>query len=159
MANLAVLKLRVKADAYTYLWFKSVEGFEPAHHCARSFKGVYSKGIPFGAIPVGREVVLSVDPRGAFHYLCGVVKGRNYPLNLHLPLAASASGEPWRYEDDRVVVEDPGGAFEVLRLGRVACSEVREEFLSCRNWQFGMRYFCGAEFLDGAGALPPGLQV
>lgn len=127
--------------AYKFLWLKYVTGFDPRQHCAKSLIGSYHKGIPFGRVKPGTVFDIDVDPAIApYAYLCGVTE--NWETNLHVAMRVAREPKQWVHDSHgRATVQCPGGEFELLPILPVVSEEVRTEYLSCRNWQFGMRAF------------------
>lgn len=143
------IELTVQSDAYRYLWLKSVQGFNPAVHCARCLKGNYAPLLPFRAdrkIPAGLSASADLDAMAApYFYLCGVTS--RYAENLHIAFAPDAASTI-RYADTHIVVVITGARqLPILPLSQdvIAAQKLDKSFWSCRNYQFGWHTFAAPE--------------
>lgn len=141
------MQIRISGDppTYRYFWLKTVQGFNPAAHCAASLIGRYATVRRPSDLSPG---LLIEPPTGTAMYLCGV---RNYAENLHVPLLATPGAA--------FAVDIPGSQARVEVEGAVllpipATADLQNTdgwlaaFTSCRNWRFGVGHFLGGKAPD-----------
>lgn len=127
---------------FKYLWLKTVEGFVPSVHCARCFKGSYSK--TFGLkMPVNANTWADYE-EGTLLYFCGVSAPYRWANNFHL------AGRVRKDAPAKVVTLWNGDTITVLGLDVIeidasiaekAFPDLGKEYLTCRNFQFGAQMF------------------
>jgi len=151
------LEINIARPVFQFLWLKTVRGFDPHKHCARSLIGEYHPGIPYDLKSV-EHIKLDLPDISREHpdthfYLCGVVKGRNWIKNVHLPLTVISDEEAefmnthaWVYADANIDIHcvNPRLIPHPVRAIKPTI-ETRPEFTTCRNWQWGMQHFGHAE--------------
>jgi hypothetical protein len=122
-----------------YFWAKHVRGFNNTKHCARCLIGSYEKSIsasmPFG---VWNDILLTGDAL----YICGVSKPYRWEKNFHLAVKNGAGRlERALYNGVKVIIED---AEEIVFDGekaRIKYPNLGPEYITCRNFQFGVSFY------------------
>ena len=126
---------------YTFLWIKSVHGFDARFHCAKCLKGTFLK--PTGdwvpPLNVRKEYVLA--PKAKALYICGVSR-RGYAFNLHAPCQPDDSAPPLvvpMTDDQRLVIEQA----TLMTIPSVpnGWNGLPESYTSCRNWAWACSVF------------------
>jgi hypothetical protein len=120
---------------------KHVTGFDPAVHCARCLRGSYEKLVGTGMIM--NEPIPLLVRAGAALYLCGVSTPYRWEKNLHVAVephegsvvsVKSYAGDIITFHGAREIQFDDAAA-------RARFPDKGEEFLTCRNFQFGAHHF------------------
>lgn len=122
---------------YRYLWLKYVTGIDLSRHCARSLHGRYSRHVNAESQDV--EVRLDEYPHSLAWYLCGVTtRPYRWEDNPHLALeAAPGHTEKLSLQDLTVTVNGARPIhFDDRHIDPEHPCANRQEFSSCRNWQF-----------------------
>jgi hypothetical protein len=126
---------------FRFFWGMVVSGFDHRYHCLRCLVGRRVKELTpeWQTGPEGRVSVLIPD--GAYLYLCGVARQRRLSLNFHMVLKPGDEtiSLPTHnayvvraYNAQRVPIPSERAAERYPHLG--------PEFLTCRNFQFGVAY-------------------
>jgi hypothetical protein len=128
-----------KLSGFMYFWAKHARGFDNTKHCARCLPGSYEKSF---SKDMPLNVVLDVTFREKAFYICGVSKPYRWGNNFHLALVPG-TGTVIRktYNGINVIAE---GAEEFVFNGEAAAAKYPQyggEFLTCRNFQFGVSFF------------------
>lgn len=126
---------------WKYLWLKTVDGFNTAHHCARCLVGSYSKHFSPRMDP-GKAYGEQYQP-GQLLYFCGVSAPYRWPNNMHLAGVVEAGAEcrVELYTGDVLVVRNLRRIEFDDRAARERFPERGAEFLTCRNFQFAAQVF------------------
>lgn len=126
---------------FRFLWLKHVKGFRPSRHCSECLIGDYllsssAKGL--ASCTKRSRVLETVVEEGEILYLCGVDAASKHDRNIHLPMVAREGGSCMLTGERVGVLVD--GATPIPfneNAARTMYPELGEEFLSCRNFQFG----------------------
>ena len=125
---------------FKYLWLKYITGIDVSVHCAKTFKGEYSKKV--NKEPLQENISLDeVDLskcRYQFYYLCGVSTPYVYQSNVHVAFMykegstvhLNQNGIEIKIKDAcqlNITPEDIDKAMKESRL---------KTYYTCRNWQF-----------------------
>lgn len=142
---MSVVEVTIKVgkgwQGFKYFWAYRVDGFDPTKHCQPCFIGERLLQV---RLPLATGGVAKIRAQsGRRIYLCGVADPYRWKNNFHLPFVvragAEAAGQLYTGRDVEVLNGeelpiDPSYAKRAYpRLG--------EEFLTCRNFQFGVQYF------------------
>lgn len=146
MANLIIQSPSEKATSqlygFRYWWLKRVDGFLSGRHCAPCLKGEYSPTVA-PHMPTATKVAITGEP-GTIFYLCGVENGFRYERNFHLPFVVDPSAEAIEAETfngHAIRVEGARQLFFNDEAARALFPHKSNDFLRCRNFQFGAHQF------------------
>ncbi len=129
---------RDRVLGFRYLWMKTVTGFLPRHHCARCLKGEYHP--EFGpTMDVNARLGAVEYSEGTLLYICGVSSPYRWPQNLHLAgrVTAGAQAGTTVWTGDQLTVSGLERIPFDDRAARRRFPERGEDYLTCRNFQFG----------------------
>jgi hypothetical protein len=136
--------------AFRFFWLKYVNGFKPEHHCAKCLIGPYSKHFPFGVPRVERVQADLDEAVSPYIYVCGVTS--RYAWNVHC-CGKPEPGATAEYQDERVSIVIHGLA-PIKILPPDNPPALPDEFLTCRNWQFGYQQFPGVALQQSLLTMP-----
>jgi len=140
-----MIEVRVQVSkgwqGFKYFWALRVDGFDPTNHCQPCFIGERLLQV---RLPLAAGGVAKIRARpGAKIYICGVADPYRWKNNFHLPVVAREGSEAAGTLYTGADVEVFNG--EELPIDASAAKEryptLGEEFLTCRNFQFGAQYF------------------
>jgi hypothetical protein len=124
---------------FKYFWAKHVRGFNNERHCAKCLLGGYEKLIR-ATMPLG--VWLDIPVSADVLYICGVSQPYRWANNFHLAVKNGGNRiEKTLYNGVKITLE---GVEEVYFDGEKAAERypnLGEEFLTCRNFQFGVSFY------------------
>lgn len=125
---------------FKYVWLKYITGIDLSVHCAKTFKGVYSKKVT--KEPMQQEIALDEADLSKcqyqFYYLCGVSTPYVLANNFHLAFVYK-KGSMVHYKQNgidiqirdacqlQITPQDIDGSMQEAQL---------KEYYTCRNWQF-----------------------
>ncbi len=126
---------------FRYFWMKKVVGFNNQVHCARCLKGGYEKQVS-NHLPGNVEIELSRYNEGDLIYICGVSSLYRWEKNFHLAgRVGNGNVRVTLYTGDVLEVQ----GIEEISISDEAAKRLypdrTDEFLTCRNFQFGVQMF------------------
>ena len=134
-----------KVTGWKYLWLKTVQGFNPAVHCARCLVGKYDNrfGLPM-AVNQSHEAPYAA---GTILYFCGVSQPYRWANNFHwagrvTPGAPPVSIPLWN--GDTLSFAGLENLPFTADAARAAYPDRSASYLTCRNFQFGAHHYGNA---------------
>jgi hypothetical protein len=125
-------------SVYYYLWLRYIHGFSPKYHCQRSLLGRNDKRF-FPKMDITKTYELYPKHSEKYMYLCGQPKGS--PVGLHLAFIPNTEGEISYITVNNIEVRISNAIqLEIPPLPE-GYGGMFHSFTSCRNWQFGVKYF------------------
>jgi len=124
-----------------YTWAKYVDYFDDKNHCAKCLQGKWIKDINH-RMETNKDIVLHLKEGKPF-YICGVAYPWNYNNNMHLAVIGKEGAEARLelYTGDILIVRDAEQYMFNDKKARELYPNLSEQYLTCRNFQFGAQYF------------------
>jgi hypothetical protein len=124
-----------------YTWAKEVHYFDDNFHCAKCLQGTMFRQV-HGLMQTNTDIHIQTTNLYSF-YICGVAYPYKWTNNMHLALIENPeqNAELQLYNGD--VLEVLGAEQYVFddQAARLLYPDRGPEFLTCRNFQFGVQYF------------------
>lgn len=126
---------------FRHFWAKRVTGFDATVHCADCLRGPrllqVNKQLARGGLATLNAKV------GSLIYICGVASPRNWSNNFHLACRVTDGGRTVSqfYTGARVTVLNAVAVPIADTTARRLFPELPDQFLTCRNFQFGAQEF------------------
>jgi hypothetical protein len=129
------------AQAFRFFWAKRVTGFDSSTHCAECLSGPRLSAVNKDLARGGRAIIQA--PAGSLIYICGVASPRNWSNNFHLALRVVEREQTVSqlYTGACVTVTNAVAIPIADAAARRMYPHLPEEFLTCRNFQFGAQEF------------------
>jgi len=137
----AELLIEANEVLFRHFWSKRVTGFDATVHCADCLRGPRLLEVNKDLARGGR-VTLNAKA-GSLIYICGVASPRNWANNFHLAFRVTDGGQTVSqlHTGARVAVSNAVAIHIADAAARRLYPELSEQFLTCRNFQFGAQAF------------------
>lgn len=135
------IDVEIGDQGFRHFWAKRVTGFDGAVHCAECLRGPRQQDINKRLAQGGRATLST--RAGSLIYICGVASPRNWSNNFHLAMRVTDGGQTVSqlYTGATIKVSNAVAIPIADDAARNLFSELPEEFLTCRNFQFGAQQF------------------
>ena len=125
---------------FKYLWLKYITGIDFENHCAKTFRGTYSKKVT--KEPEQKEIALDerdlTKCRYQFYYLCGVSAPYVHEHNFHLAFIYK-EGSTVHYNHNGIEIKIKDACqlrITPQDIDRNMVEAKLHAYRTCRNWQF-----------------------
>jgi hypothetical protein len=135
------IELEFGDQTFRHFWAKRVTGFDSSVHCAECLRG---RRLPEVNKDLARGGRATLNAKvGALIYICGVASPRNWANNFHLAFRVTDGGQTVSqlYTGARVAVSNAVAIPISDTAARHLFPELPDDFLACRNFQFGAQEF------------------
>lgn len=126
---------------FRHFWAKRVTGFDSSVHCAECLRG---RRLPEVNKDLARGGRATLNAKvGSLIYICGVASPRNWSNNFHLAFRVALGKQiTSQFYTGAIVTVCNAVAIPIAdSAARNLFPGLPEEFLTCRNFQFGAQQF------------------